>query len=175
VIQIPRFLDFEASSLSSGSYPIEVAWNLADASIESYLISPAGIERWTDWSSHSQKVHGISREELLAEGKSPEWVCRRMNDQLKGQCVYTDNPTFDGMWLAELFSTARVRVKFSLGLIDELLFARVYPNPASRAAAMERILQMKAEARERAGGQHRARLDVQYLLELYAIAMQPET
>src|SRR5204863_5254942 len=146
-MQLPSFLDFEASSLSSSSYPIEVAWNLQDASVENYLISPAGIEKWTDWSRPSQEVHGISRDQLLIHGKSPEWICRRMNDQLSGQCVYTDNPTYDGMWLAELFSVTNMRLKFRLGLADELLFGRIYPDPSARAVAMERISGMKAQAR----------------------------
>lgn len=172
---LPAFLDFEASSLSSNSYPIEVAWSLADASIESYLISPAGIETWTDWSTLSEKVHGIPRDELLAQGKSPEWICNRMNQQLIGQIVYTDNPDYDGMWLAQMFSVVRSsRLKFRLGLVDELLFDRVYPNPASRDAAMDKIRRMKEEARSRVGGQHRARLDVQYLIELYRIAKESE-
>jgi hypothetical protein len=170
---VPPFLDFEASSLSSNSYPIEVAWSLSDASIESYLISPAGMEHWTDWSMLSETIHGISRNKLLTDGKSPQWICQRMNDQLSGRCVYTDNPLYDGMWLAELFSAAGHRVKFKLALIDELLFGRVYPDPAARSAAMENILQMKAQARARVGGQHRAKLDVQYLIELYALATKP--
>ena len=172
---LPAFLDFEASSLSSGSYPIEVAWSLADGSIESHLISPSGIETWTDWSVLSEKVHGIPRDELLAHGKSPEWICNRMNQQLFGQTVYTDNPDYDGMWLVEMFSIVRgSRLKFRLGLVDELLFSRIYPNPASRAAAMDKIRGMKEEARRRVGGQHRARLDVQYLMELYRIVKESE-
>ena len=168
--RLPSFIDFEASSLSSNSYPIEVAWSLPNASIETYLISPSGVEKWADWSVSSQQVHGISRDELLTHGKSPDWVSRRMNDQLLGQCVYTDNPMYDGMWLAELFSVTTLRSKFRLGLADELLFGRVYPNPAARALAMDLISEMKTEARKRVGGQHRANLDVQYLIELYAIA-----
>jgi hypothetical protein len=174
VTNLPAFLDFEASSLSSGSHPIEVAWSLTDGSIESHLISPAGIEHWTDWSILSEKVHGITRDELLAHGKSPEWICNRMSEQLLNQTVYTDNPDYDGMWLAEMFSVGRGRLKFRLGLVDELLFGRVYPNPASRAVAMENIQEMKEEARRRVGGQHRARLDVQYLIELYRIAKESE-
>ena len=175
MINLPAFLDFEASSLSSVSYPIEVAWSLGDGSIESYLISPAGIETWTEWSVLSEKLHDIPRDELLAHGKSPDWICNRMNQQLFDQTVYTDNPDYDGMWLAKMFSIVRgSRLRFRLGLIDELLFGRVYQNPASRAAAMEKIREMKEEARRRVGGQHRARLDVQYLMELYRIATNRE-
>ena len=36
-----HFLDFEASSLMKGSFPIEVAWVDQDAQAESYLIKPA--------------------------------------------------------------------------------------------------------------------------------------
>jgi hypothetical protein len=133
-----------------------------------------GIEKWTDWSNLSQQVHGISRDELVSHGKSPEWICRRMNDQLSGRCVYTDNPAYDGMWLAELFSITDLRLKFRLGLADELLFGRIYPNPAARSVAREGIAEMKVRARNRVGGQHRAKLDVQYLMELYAIATNGE-
>jgi hypothetical protein len=172
-MKLPFFLDFEASSLSSCSYPIEVAWSRSDGSIESYLISPVGIEAWDDWSVLSEKVHGISRAELKEHGKSPDWICDLMNRQLIGQVVYTDNPIYDGMWLAELFSVSKVgRLKFRLGLVDEVLFARTYSSSAHRAAARNEIQNMKDEARRLVGGQHRARLDVLYLIELYKLATQ---
>jgi len=139
------------------------------------LISPVGVEKWTDWSVLSEQVHGISRDQIMAHGKSPDWICRRMNEQLIGQCVYTDNPLYDGMWLAELFSVTSVRSKFRLGLVDEILFGRTYPNPTARLLAMERISEMKAEARRRAGGQHRAGLDVKYLIELCALAKDADS
>ncbi|NJD07038.1 MAG: hypothetical protein FIA97_11155 [Methylococcaceae bacterium] len=66
---IPSFIDFEASSLGSASYPIEGAWNLAGGSIESCLISPAGISRWTDWSDKAERIHGIAKAQLLVEGR----------------------------------------------------------------------------------------------------------
>lgn len=173
--ELPLFLDFEASSLSSCSYPIEVAWSRPDGSIESYLISPAGIEAWDDWSVLSEEVHGISRAELMVQGKPPNWICSQMNQQLIGQVVYTDNPIYDGMWLAELFSVVKGgQLKFKLGMADEILFAGSYPSPASRAAARDEIQAMKEEARRRVGGQHRARLDVQYLIELYKLASQSD-
>jgi len=173
VIKLPLFLDFEASSLSSCSYPIEVAWSRWDGSIESYLISPAGIEAWDDWSVLSEKVHGISRAELMTQGKSPDWICRLMNQQLVGQVVYTDNPVYDGMWLAELFSVSKgSRLKFRLGPVDGVIFGNSYPGPAGRVVASDELQGMKDEARKRVGGQHRARLDVQYLIELYKLATQ---
>jgi hypothetical protein len=171
VTKLPLFLDFEASSLSSNSYPIEVAWSRADGSIEDHLISPVGIDSWDDWSQLSEKVHGISMAELIAHGESPYSICCLMNEQLVGQVVYTDNPMYDGMWLAELFSVVNgTRLKFSLGHVDELLMKSTYPTRGSRALVMTEIQAMKEKARKRIGGQHRARLDVEYLLELYRIA-----
>ena len=78
----PVFLDFEASSLASASYPIEVAWSCGGDSIESHLISPTGVSRWTDWSAKAEALHGLSREQLIAEGKPPVWVAQSMNEQL---------------------------------------------------------------------------------------------
>lgn len=33
--------------------------------VESYLISPAGVKKWTDWDIKAEKVHGITREDLV--------------------------------------------------------------------------------------------------------------
>jgi hypothetical protein len=96
---LPSFLDFEASSLASASYTIEVAWSVAHGSIESHLISPKGIDKWRDWSFKSQELHGITREELITHGKPPSWVCRRMNECLVGRVVYTEDPAYDGSTL----------------------------------------------------------------------------
>ena len=78
--EIVSFIDFEASGLSDKSYPIEVAWSIYGGPIESYLISPAGIESWTDWDPVSEKVHGISRSDLLANGLAPPLICHRLTD-----------------------------------------------------------------------------------------------
>ena len=61
------FVDFEASSLRSGSFPIEVAWVNEDGQGESYLIRPA--EGWNpEWSPQSERTHGIALAALLEHG-----------------------------------------------------------------------------------------------------------
>jgi hypothetical protein len=56
----PIFIDFEASSLGAGSFPIEVAWSRPDGSIGSYSIRP--LPEWIDWDDYTeQKIHHISR------------------------------------------------------------------------------------------------------------------
>jgi len=169
-INIPHFVDLEASSLRSNSYPIEVAWNFADDSIESYLISPVGIEQWTDWSTESQGIHGIRRQELIEKGRDPAWICARMNQQLEGKVVYSDNPEWDGRWLEELFRIAGGDVMgFTVGSSEGLLFDQSFPDFVEWARYEERVKQLKYEARVRAGGQHRASMDVRYLVELWKL------
>ena len=56
------FLDFEASSLSKHSYPVEIAWVFEDGRSRSFLIKPKS--GWTDWSADAEKIHGISRDRL---------------------------------------------------------------------------------------------------------------
>ena len=165
----PVFLDFEASSLASASYPIEVAWSLPDGAIESHLISPASIDRWTDWSAQAERLHGISRAQLLAEGQSPVWICRRLNEQLAGQIVYTDAPDYDGAWLDELFSACRGGTpSFTLASADELLVGLLAPRFDNRADTVREFAAMKVEVRQRL--RHRARWDVEYLVQLWRVA-----
>jgi hypothetical protein len=96
-----HFVDFEASSLDSGSFPIEVAWVNENGQGESHLIRPE--RAWTSWSPQSEKIHGISRPILFREGKPADWVARRALTALTGAILVSDNPAFDGHWLSMLF------------------------------------------------------------------------
>jgi hypothetical protein len=168
---IPTFLDFEASSLGSASYPIEVAWNRADGSIESYLITPASIPKWTDWNPAAEQLHGITRAHLLAVGHAPAWVCKRMNEQLAGQTVYSDDPDFDGMWLAELFAVSWGNVpSFTLAKVGPLLLDMIGLEQSARTSGLVTLEALKAEARKQVSPRHRAGWDVQYLVELWRLA-----
>lgn len=169
----PVFLDFEASSLASASYPIEVAWSCGDDSIESHLISPASVARWTDWHAKAEALHGLSREQLIEKGKPPVWVAQRMNEQLVGQTLYSDNPDFDGFWLEELFrASAGLKPAFQLLHVDELLMSLVAIDSSDVVRKRDAIETLKQTARSQMSGQHRAALDVQYLLRLYALARE---
>ena len=94
-----------------------------------------------------------------------------MNEQLAGQLLYSDNPDYDGFWLEELFKkSAGLKPAFSLLHIDELLISLVCSEISDRVHALSRIKTMKQIARREVVGQHRAGLDVKYLLTLYALA-----
>ena len=59
------FLDFEASSLEKGGFPVEVGWVLQDGAEEAHLIRPA--PDWTVWSEEAEAIHRLSRARLEAE------------------------------------------------------------------------------------------------------------
>lgn len=100
------FLDCEASSLSKASYPIEIAWVGMDGQGESYLIKPE--PDWTDWSPVAEKLHGISRETLHADGTPVARVVKRMLAVLAGARVISDNPAYEHFWVVRLIAATPI-------------------------------------------------------------------
>jgi len=109
------FLDFEASSLSKRSYPIEVAWVFEDGRTESHLIRPA--PEWEDWDAAAEAIHGIARAHLLAQGDDHLAVAQRMVDELTGHDLLASAPSWDGKWLSVLLRAAKLP-RHSLRLRD---------------------------------------------------------
>jgi hypothetical protein len=98
------FLDFEASSLSDDSYPIEVGWAAEDDSCEAHLIRPA--PGWTDWSVLAEATHRLTREALVREGEPHDRVAHRVLEQLAGHEVFVTAPSWDGKWMSVLLRSA---------------------------------------------------------------------
>lgn len=94
------FLDFEASSLSKQSYPIEVGWVFEDGAGEAHLIRPA--PGWTDWDDRAEVVHHISRQMLEREGEPHDLVWERMLPLFERSTVVASAPSWDGHWLSML-------------------------------------------------------------------------
>jgi DNA polymerase III epsilon subunit-like protein len=99
----PVFLDFEASSLSIMSHPIEIgcAW-IEDGRVVQHasLIRPQ--PTWApDWSAESAAVHGIGRATLEA-AEPAESVAWSFALLLAGRTTVSDAPEFDGPWLDQL-------------------------------------------------------------------------
>ena len=111
-----RFTDVEASSLHSGSHPIEVAGVGVDLAVEAMLIRP--LPGWDDWSVMSQNVHNISREMLERDGEDANLVALRLNAMFTGNPVFSDNVGFDGAWLVRLFEDTGIRATFGLQDLD---------------------------------------------------------
>jgi DNA polymerase III epsilon subunit-like protein len=102
------FLDFEASSLSFGSYPIEVGLVATDGREYQALIRPQ--PDWTDWSPGSEKIHGISRATLMAEGQPADMVARQVLAFIGDSIIYSDAPTCDDIWMRCLLTTINADV-----------------------------------------------------------------
>ena len=94
------FLDFEASSLGQGSWPIEVAWVDEYGVSEAHMILPDAA--WSGWSRASQEIHRIRLEDVHALGKPADFVAERIVACLRGHTVYSDAPAWDGGWLRML-------------------------------------------------------------------------
>lgn len=123
VLSLPfAVVDFEASSLGSDSYPIEVGVAIARdaATVETWstLIYPH--PAWRDgrgWDPKAQAVHGISPN-MLAEGMDPAAALARMNDLLAALGhVWCDGGPYDQHWFDRLRKAAPL-VKPAFGLWD---------------------------------------------------------
>ena len=113
-------LDFEASSLSQSSYPIEVGYcNLFLDVRKSFLIRPAHI--WTrfpgGWSEESAKIHGITIEEIYTDGIDPETVCEELNADLDNSAVFVDGGFYDMFWLQRLYDLTDMEPSFHLSYV----------------------------------------------------------
>lgn len=152
----PPIIDLEASGFGRGSYPIEVGIALENREIHSFLIKPES--DWTHWCSDAEKIHGISREQLAAEGMCIEDIALTLNDMLRGQTLYSDAWSFDSSWIGRLFDSAGIVQRFRIETITKLLKPEQaeFWHPTKEAVLEE--LGLKA---------HRAGIDVQVLQETY--------
>lgn len=116
---IPAVLDFEASGLGAGSYPIEVGYVLADGRSFCSLIRPES--DWLGWSADAEQLHGISRAMLQQHGRPALDVARALNDQLLGLTLYSDAWGNDFTWLSLLFEGAGLVPRFRLQPLHALL------------------------------------------------------
>jgi hypothetical protein len=127
------FLDFEASSLARDSYPIEVAWVFEDGASEAHLVRP--LAGWTDWDPGAERMHGLARARLEAEGEPAGVVAGRMLAQLSGHSLCASAPSWDGKWLSVLLRAA--------GLPRHAL--RLEDSDAVHIAAAREMLQAQAD------------------------------
>lgn len=98
-------LDFEASSLSAQSWPIEIglSWIERDT-VQTWhsLICPAADWDLTDWSPQSGAIHGIPLSDL-ENAPSASKVAQEFLNILGGRQLVSDAPEFETRWLSRLF------------------------------------------------------------------------
>lgn len=168
------FLDFEASSLGQGSFPIEIGWMGEDGIGESHLIRPE--PGWTEWSWESEQVHGISRDMLAEHGKPAEEVARRVLEALRPErdvCI-SDAPDHDQYWLGMLLRVTGGTSHPALLDISNLHRIEIQPLVARlrasgmasddvRHAVLELVLSVHDDEGARARTRHRALPDAEGL------------
>lgn len=118
-MHIPAIIDLEASGFGRGSYPIEVGVALEDGTVHELLIAPA--EGWDHWDEQAEKIHGISRDHLIKNGKTVREVAIHLNELCAGKTLYSDAWSFDCSWLGRLFDEAEIVQRFRLDTITRLL------------------------------------------------------
>ena len=87
------YIDFEASSLSRESWPIEIgmAWiEGPGVQLWSTLIRPDVSWDLDDWSLRSAEVHNIPYDELMAAPRAAD-VAREVRTRLLGKTPVSDN------------------------------------------------------------------------------------
>lgn len=114
-----NIIDFEASGLSSSSFPIEVGVVLEDGQCYESLIRP--VPDWRHWDADAERMHGIPRQRLATEGQPALHVCNLLNQVCQGRTLYTDCWVHDYAWLMKLYMTAGIQPAFQCSPIERLL------------------------------------------------------
>jgi len=150
------YIDFEASSLSLESWPIEIgmAW-IGGSEVQSWstLIRPDASWNLDDWSLRSAEVHNIPYEEVMAAPRAVD-VAREVWGRLQGKTPVSDNTEFEQRWMNKL-----------LGLVDtpspEFLDYDLIAHSACHGypEALDRVY----ERLERTRAPHRAGKDAERL------------
>ena len=130
------FLDFEASSLSPESWPIEIGLTRVDDNghlhTASKLIRPHKSWDIEDWSQASAEVHNIPFNVLMNTGEDAEDVARWALGQTQNHLILSDAPGFEKRWYNKLLETVG-QYKLQIHHIDSY-FASTLENPGLSVA-----------------------------------------
>lgn len=125
-------IDFEASSLSTESWPVEIglSWIDAEGAPKSWssLIRPH--ESWIlgDWSEASAAVHGIALADLSAAPPA-ETVAREALQIIGRRHLVSDAPEFEIRWIDRLFALLGLGGRLNCYDFDAVS-AEFFPGPA---------------------------------------------
>ena len=118
-VALPTVLDIEASGFGRDSYPIEIGYVLPDGGGYCTLVRPEAT--WTHWDEEAQRLHGITRDNMLLHGRPALEIARHLNLVLRGQTVYTDGWANDYSWIGTLFDVADLSPAFHIENLRALL------------------------------------------------------
>lgn len=115
------FIDFEASGLMAGSFPIEAGWAIARVGEERPATGSVLVRHdpWLDrldlWDPRAEDVHHIDRRGLMLLGRPAAEAAAAMAEALRGfDTVFTDNGQWDGRWCRMLFEAAGLPMPFAV-------------------------------------------------------------
>ncbi len=165
----PCFIDIEASGFGPESWPVSVAWCDHRGEIRKLLVRPA--PEWTYWDAEAERIHGLDRARLQAEGSALTEVAARLEADLKGLLAFSDAPDFDAGWLAALYRGLGRPTPFSLDNADDLLVGAMLRPGELLWQAQARLDRAKDELRTTASGRHDAGYDVGFLVALWRRAL----
>ncbi|CTQ47349.1 hypothetical protein [Roseibium aggregatum] len=124
-------IDFEASSLNDGSYPIEFGYCDLEMNSGGFLIRPE--LEWTDWHPDAASAHGIPRELLFAIGIPAREAAERINCMADGgKSFLCDGGSSDQRWYETLFRATDV--------IPEIITLRDFDLRLNAAASLHKDL-----------------------------------
>lgn len=140
----PVFIDFEASGLSSKSWPIEVgiSWLTGRKIItQSRLIKPRSDWSMADWSSKSAEIHGISRQEIEAADNA-DTVTQWLLEAVGQRALVSDAPGFDQLWLNRLLGRQGPKIED----FDKLVWSAFSADGLIQPGRMHRVYKALSES-----------------------------
>lgn len=161
-------IDFDASSLDDGTYPIEVGvcrWDFPAKPIKGWSMLIKPISAWKDhgsWCQSSQSIHGIKPDDLI-NGDTPTNVVSVLNDILGTNTAFCDGGEHDLHWAWMLSRASGVRPKWDIQGFDQLA------DKLDQLGYMRMLRWL-----ERAPPRHRARDDAERLMKALARGMAVE-
>lgn len=150
MMTVPIIIDFEASGVGPGSYPIEVGFSGRHGEGWCSLIRPE--DDWTHWDLDAARIHGIAREILIERGNTTQFVAEQLNFFLGGRTIYSDAWEQDFLWLERLFASAQMTPQFTLVDLFDIVGDDQLPN---WDATREQIMKELRVARHRASSDAR--------------------
>ncbi|CTQ48094.1 exonuclease, DNA polymerase III, epsilon subunit family [Jannaschia donghaensis] len=144
------FIDFEASSLFSDSWPIEIglARIEPDGTISQTgrLIRPDPAWSETAWSPESAEVHRIPRSALDDADPAAD-VARWATDAIGDAVLISDAPEFDQRWLDRLLATRPGAPTLRIQDFDNAAWTVFVESRAGISAALKAVYDTRARRR----------------------------
>lgn len=164
----PLFIDFEASGLHVDSFPVEIGWcDPVDVDTgHDYLIKPTAAWLATRWDPAAERIHGIDRDRLCEQGKSPSTVVKALRQAAAGHRLYSDNVGHDERWLETLCRAAR----FQPGDDFKIWCANLLFRDLAVGRGLD-LPDVTRKAKQRAPITHRAADDARHLATVYRLLM----